>query len=245
MPTPFTHLHYAQRALRDPALPASACDLLTAHLPEYLLGSVVADGQGQAGLPREATHFYSYDRPIDPLPHLLMLERHPALRHPDPAAARACIAGYVFHLAMDAWWTLHMTAPHFGRAAWGDRALRFLMLHVLLVQMDERDYAALDPALAGAVGAAQPGDWLPFLPLEAVRGWQALIDAQVRAGGVPLTYEVMAPRVGMTPEALRALTADAERVESNLWTHVPRALLAEEETGMYAFALDALIAYLT
>ncbi len=245
MPTPFTHLHYAQRVWRDPALPAHARALLTAHLSEYLLGSVVADGQGGAGLPREATHFYTYDRPIEPMPWEIMLARYPMLQHPTDPAARAYIAGYVFHLAMDAHWTLYMTAPEFGRATWGDRDRRFLMLHVLLIHMDERDRDALDPALAGAIGAAVPGDWLPFLSLEAVRLWQTLIHDQIKPDGASLTYAVMAPRVGMTPSDLAALIGDAERVERHLWTHVPRALLADRETAMFAFARAALIGYLS
>ena len=48
MPTPFTHLRYAERALTDPALPDSARAALEAGLPEYLLGSVVADAQAVA-----------------------------------------------------------------------------------------------------------------------------------------------------------------------------------------------------
>ncbi|MCK6578927.1 MAG: hypothetical protein L6Q98_12555 [Anaerolineae bacterium] len=244
MPTPFTHLRYAQRALTDPVLPAAMRAALTRHLPEYLLGSVVADGQGLAGLRREVTHFYSYDRPLDPLPWVVMFDRHPALRRPSAPAEYAFLAAYVFHLAMDAYWTLHMTGPHFGREEWASRSARFLMLHVLLVGMDERDLAALDPALACAVGEAAPGDWLPFLPLHAVRGWQEVIDRQIRPGGTSETLDVMAPRVGRTPAELRTLVDDQAEIEASLWRHVPRALLAEREAAMYRFALDALIEYL-
>jgi hypothetical protein len=242
MPTPFTHLHYAQRVYRDLALTYRAA--LDAGLNEFLLGSVVADGQGGAGLPRDATHFYTYDRPIEPMPFTVMLNRYPDLAAPADPLCRAYIAGYVFHLAMDAFWTLHMTGPYFGQADWGDRVQRFLMLHVMLVTMDERDHAALDPALAHAVGEAEPGDWLPFLPIAAVRGWQHLIHEQVKPGGTPLTYAVMAPRVGMEPDDLRALVRDSERIDRDLWPYVPRSLLADREDGMYSFARDTLCAYL-
>ncbi|MBK8022887.1 MAG: hypothetical protein IPK19_16010 [Chloroflexi bacterium] len=244
MPTPFTHLRYAQRALIDPALPDALRPALTAALPEYLLGSVVADGQGLAGLRRDVTHFYSYDRPIEPMPWAIMLDRYPTLRRPATPAECAYLAAYVFHLAMDAFWTLHMTGPHFGREEWAPRATRFLMLHILLITMDERDLASLDPALSTGVGAATPDDWLPFLPLHAVQGWQSIIDRQIRPGGLSETYDVMAPRVGHTPGELHALVNDTPLVEASLWTHVPRALLAEREAAMYRFALDALIEYL-
>lgn len=244
MPTPFTHLHYAQRAFRDPALPDRARALLAAHLPEFLLGSVVVDAQGGAGLSREATHFYSYDRPITPMPWEAMFERYPGLRHPEPPAAQAYLAGYVFHLAMDAYWTLNMTAPNFGQAHWGTRASRFLMLHVLMVEMDTRDFEALDPAFANALNTAAPGDWLPFLPLPAVRWWQNLVGDQVRPGGIKQTYEVMAPRVGLSPEALRTLMSDEAVLARELWAHVPRALIRQVESEMYAFSQACLKEFL-
>ena len=91
---------------------------------------------------------------------------------------------------------------------------------------------------------ATPDDWLPFLPLHAVQGWQSIIDRQIRPGGLSETYDVMAPRVGHTPGELHALVNDTPLVEASLWAHVPRALLAEREAAMYRFALDALIEYL-
>lgn len=244
MPTPFTHLRYAERALSDPALSSAARDLLEASLPEYLVGSVVADAQGLANLRREVTHFYTYDRPIDPMPWVIMFDHHPALRAPDDPAERAYVGGYVFHLAMDAYWTTFMTGPEFGQREWAPRGQRFLMLHLMLITMDERDMQALNEALSLRFGDAQPGDWLPFLPHDAVTGWQGIIYQQIKPGGISETFDVLAPRVGMTPAELKAVLDDRERVERDLWANVPRDLLAQREREMYAFALETLNIYL-
>lgn len=245
MPTPFTHLRYAERALIDPALPETARTALEAGLPEYLLGSVVADGQGGAGLKREETHFYTYDRPIDPLPWVIMFNRYPALTHPDNPAERSYLAGYVFHLAMDTYWTIHMTAPEFGNATWGSRGLRFLMLHAMLIEMDERDLAALEPALSVKMGEAQPGDWLPFLPLHAVKEWQETVYRQIRPdGGRSETFDILAPRVNKTPEELKSMLEDTALIAHDLWENVPRSLVRQREDEMYAYALKTMVEYL-
>ena len=80
MPTPFTHLLTAQRALSDPAIPAAGRALLETHRGAYLLGSVVADAHGLAGLKREDTHFYSFDKPMEDHPWRVMLARFPILQ---------------------------------------------------------------------------------------------------------------------------------------------------------------------
>ncbi len=244
MPTPFTHLHYAQRALVDPAVDAPLRALLEHDAGAYLLGSVVADGHFLASLKREDTHFYTYDRPIEPPPWEIMLARYPALARPTESAQRAFVAAYVFHLAMDAYWSKEFTAPQFGLAEWATREQRFVMLHILLIHMDTRDLAALDPARNAQLAACAPGDWLPFLPQQALIGWRDLIHRQIMTGGVSETFDIFAPRVGMTPEQLRLVNADEAMIARKLWAHVSRAVLADREAGMYGFARAQLVAFL-
>ena len=164
MPTPFSHLAANIRLLDDKFIPADMRQALHQQRPAYLLGSVVAD----ARIPdhddsRAETHFYRYTEPIERHPWLLMLDHNPSLVAPDDPAQRMFVAGYVAHLAMDEVWTKHMLVPNFAESEWGEsRRERFFMLHLMLVQMDERDLQKIPDGIAAELNRAEPGDWLPF-----------------------------------------------------------------------------------
>ncbi len=116
MPTPFSHLLTAQHLLADLAVPAQERALLNAHVGAFLLGAVVADAQGLAGLTREQTHFYNFERPITGRAWRVMLAQHPALKSAkDDPAWRAFLAGYVMHISMDEIWSMEMVGPHFAQ----------------------------------------------------------------------------------------------------------------------------------
>jgi len=242
MPTPFTHLAYARRLAVDPALPADLRTAVRADAGAYWLGSVAADGHMLAGLKREATHFYTYDRPITDHPYRVMLTDHPVIAGLADAA-RAFTVGYVSHLAIDEVWALDMLKPHFVEREWLDRRGRFLMLHALLVFMDERDLAALPPAIVPALTAAQPSGWSPFMPDPALTEWRDIIARQIAPGGVSETYAIIAPRVGQTPDEFAALMADTERLERDLWANISRAALAAVEAVAYITARAQMLAY--
>lgn len=242
MPTPFTHLAYNQHLLTDDALPADLRALLTAHLPAYLLGGVAADGHTLAGLKREDTHFYAYDRPMTDHPYRVMTAQHPVI----PGLRGAGLAftlGYVAHLALDEVWALDMMKAHFVDRQWADRPMRFLMLHALLIHMDERDLAALTGEIAPALGAAQPAGWSPFMPDPALCAWRDVIHRQIVPGGVSETYAIIAPRVSRTEAEIAGLMADEAGLERDLWAHIPRSLLASVEARMMLTARDQMIAY--
>lgn len=242
MPTPFTHLACAQRLASDDALPGGLRALIRDHYPAFLLGSIAADGHHLCGRRREETHFYAYDRPMDDHPYRVMLGRYPELTGAH-GARRAFTLGYISHLALDEVWAVRMLRPHFVDRAWGDRHLRFLMLHAILITMDERDAAALDAVTVTALGQADPEDWSPFMSDAPLAEWRTLIYRQIAPGGSSETYAVIAPRVGMSIEDVAALMTDRDRLERDLWANVPRPLLAEIEASMYAAARDQMMAY--
>jgi hypothetical protein len=244
MPTPFTHLYAAQAALTDPLIPESTRQFLNEHQRAYLLGSVVADGHFLAKLRRADTHFYSYDEPITVTPWRVMFMRYPRLWLASDADPRAFLAGYVFHLTLDEVWTMEMLAAHFGHGQWGTQQQRFLMLHVMLIGMDERDLGLLDERSWSAMHESTPGDWLPFLPAPALREWGDLMYDQVKPNGYSKTFDIIAPRVGMTPDELRTLMLDHERAERELWVHIPRETLAQVEARMVEAAREQLLTYL-
>lgn len=245
MPTPFTHLAYAQRLAVDLSLPASTRDFLAAHLPAYLLGSIAADAQTIASMNREDTHFYSYEREITEHPYRVMLARYPTLPEVTSADAQAFMAGYAAHLGMDEIWTLHMTRPHFAQRDWGTREQRFVALHLLLVSMDERDERLLRDETTRLLEDAAPHGWCPFIPDEVLREWQALIARQMPPAGKSETLEVICPRVRIPVSEFRAMLDDDALMQRELWAHITPALLADVEAMMMDAAraqlLDALL----
>lgn len=243
MPTPFSHLHVAQRLLTDPALPDSLRRLLAEHRGAFLLGSVAADARVGAGTPREHTHFYIYGQDIVDHPWRVMLREYPGLLRPHDSAHRAFVAGYVAHLAMDEFWSLNMVVPHFVRRDWGTRALRFLMLHIILIYMDERDLGLLESWQPEALRTAQVNGWLPFMTDVDLAFWQTLIYDQIRPGGQSETLEIFGARISHTPAELRAILDSEARMQADLWDHIPLAVLNEVERGMYAFLREQTIRY--
>ncbi|MEP7292854.1 MAG: zinc dependent phospholipase C family protein [Chloroflexota bacterium] len=241
MPTPFTHLRIAQQLLSDPAIPAQHRKLLNAQRGAYLLGSVVADASVLAGLKRDETHFYSFDKPMEDHPWRVMLAKYPALQAASGNEWRAFLAGYVMHLSMDEIWSLHMTGPEFADGTWAPRPQRFVMLHILLIYMDERDKALLDPPLNEALRDAAPHCWLPFMSDEVLREWGSLIYGQVIPGGVSETLEIYGARIGKTPDELRAILDSPERMQADLWTHVTPETVARVEAQMLVHAREQMV----
>lgn len=242
MPTPFTHLHAAQRLLADPLLPAATRRLLAAERPAFLLGSVAADARVASGR-RADTHFYVYDEPLDEHPWRVMCQQHPALWTPADAAQRAFVAGYVAHLCMDETWSLDMLAPYFAQGAWLTPGERFFMLHIILIYMDERDYGALAGWQRGALLAGQPAGWLPFMPDGVLREWRDFIGGQLPPGHSQ-TLEVFGGRIQRPAADFRAMLDAPAALQANLWEHVPPDALADVEARMYAFARQQMQVYL-
>lgn len=244
MPTPFTHLAAAQRLLRDEALSESFRLDLYEERAAFLLGNVAADARVGAAMPRERTHFYIYGQDITDHPWRVMLQLNPDLLRPRDESQRAFVAGYVAHLAMDEYWSLNMVVPHFVGREWGSRVQRFLMLHIILIHMDERDLLMLEPWQANALGSAKPYHWLSFLSDRDLIEWQRIIHDQIIPGGESETLDIFGVRVGLTPPQLRAILDAPDRMQADLWDHIPQATLAEVEQGMYIFAREQMQTYL-
>jgi len=244
MSTPFTHLLYAQRLLSDPAVPAEQRALLNAQRGAYLLGSIAADAQGLAGLKRDDTHFYSFEVPMEDHPWRVMMARYPELLGVTDPAQRAFLAGYVMHLSMDEIWSLQMTGPEFAEREWASRIQRFLMLHILLITIDERDLKLLDPRLNNALRDVQPHCWLPFLSDSVLSEWGNIIYKQIIPGGVSETLSVYGARLRKTPEELRSILDSPERMHDDLWANVTPELTARVEGNMTDHSRTQMLAYL-
>lgn len=245
MPTPFTHLEYAQRLLRDTALPDSHRALLREHTAAFLLGSIAADARIGADVSREATHFYAYDRPIVEHPWRVMLEQYPTLTQAQSLAQRAFLAGYVAHLALDEVWALEWVRPQFVQKEWHQpRAVRFLALHLILIFMDQRDLLLLENWQADTLLRSHPDQWLPFMPDHILVEWRDFIGEQILPENASKTIEILAARIEIAPDALRNILQSQEEMDRRLWRFIAQEDLNKAEPGLYAFTREQMQVYL-
>lgn len=245
MPTPFTHLAATQRLLDDTALTPEYRELFRRELGAFLLGNVAADARNESGSPRAATHFYDYAQEMtDEMPWRTMLRLNPSLWQPRNEAHAAFIAGYVAHLSMDEIWSRYMVGPRFITANWGTRAHRWVMLHVILIYMDERDQRLLAPWQGDTLATAHPHAWAPFLTDTSLSNWRDMIVTQLQPGGRSQTLDIFGPRANRTPEELRALLDNPAEMQENLWHYIEPAFLKDIEAQMYEHAITQTAAYL-
>jgi len=244
MPTPFSHLVAAQRLLDDERLAQSARALLDQHRDAFLLGSIAADARVETSIARAETHFYAYDQSIVEHPWQVMLRLHPQLETPRDNAHRVFLAAYVAHLSMDEIWTLDMLETHFVRREWGTREQRFLMLHIILSYMDERDYVQIAPWQYECLKSAQSRRWLPFLPDDMLMAWRNLIARQIKPGSRSETLDIFSKRIHKSAAELRAILDNPARMQRDLWDHISRETLAQVEVTMYDHAREQMLLYL-
>lgn len=241
MPTPFMHLNAAHRWLQE--APAEAQAAIMSHLGAFLLGNVAPDARVSTGLSREETHFFEYAAKIEPPAKDAMFEAHPTLETA-VGEQRAFVAGYIAHLAMDVVWAESMLYPNFYKKDWLTPAMRFVHLHVLLLQLDERDYGQWPDTFAPALANAQPDHWLPFLGDADLIEWRNIIADQILPGKHSKSIEVLGTRVSVGEAGLREILADEARIQDELWANVPQGLVESVEQQMFAAMRRDLLNYL-
>ena len=135
-----------------------------------------------------------------------------------------------------------MLGPHFVKREWGSNQFRFLMLHMLLISMDERDYKSLQPWQSSTLANALPDHWLPFMNDSILTEWRDFISEQISPEGGSQTLEVLGKRINKTPAELRS-TLDSLQLQSDLWGNITPETLATVEASMYQHAWEQLCIY--
>ncbi len=228
MPTPFTHLRFAEEILGLAGLPQPAHEALYAEKPAFLLGCVAPDAQTVSGQPREATHFF-YVPLRDSVPAFRHLfDAYPALAQAAelPRAQAACLAGYLTHLALDEFWVRDVFEPIFGpRADWGTFIERLYLHNALRSHLDASDRKMLPASTAATLSSVRPHDLCPFISDETLLHWRDLIAEQLSPGQAGRTVEVFAERMGADPRAFAALLASPEQMRRRVFSRLPDGLL--------------------
>ncbi|MBI3158712.1 MAG: zinc dependent phospholipase C family protein [Chloroflexi bacterium] len=241
MPTPFYHLSIAEELLAHPALPPDVRARLHAERPAFLLGNTAPDVQVVSGHKRESTHFFQVPPRDETSPAERLLAEYPALA--DTASLRpaqaAFLAGYLCHLAADFEWIRTLFLPVFGvQAGWGTFPHRLYIHNVLRTWLDEQVLSGLPDDIAGCLAAARPEHWLPFVEDRHLGEWRDYLQAQLHPGAASRTVEVFARRQGLSPEEFSDLLHSEERLEAEVFSHVPRQDLVEYRQRLIAASLQ-------
>lgn len=229
MPTPFYHLSLAEEILAHPALPVEANLVLSEHRSEFLFGNTAPDVQVVSGQPRASTHFFDLPlQPDEPPAWEKILSANPHLSDPSklPAAQAAFVAGYLCHLQADIYWIREIFIPVFGRRSEWESFSRRLYLHnVLRAYLDMK---ILPELTSGAlISGALPDSWLPFVQDTHLTSWRDFLTSQLHPNARIQTVEVFAARQGISPEEYYELLGSEERLEEEIFTHLPRQALED------------------
>ncbi len=251
MPTPFMHLRIAEQiklaAVERYGENGRLPHLLTHSWPAFYLGSVAADCQETAGLPRTATHFYETPPEPDNMAYPRLLAAHPALADavnlpPDQAMF---VAAYSVHLLYDLLWFRRVLIPYFAEATdWpAPFAERHLVHNIVLTYLDQQALEALPKTAAATLAAAQPDHWLPFIPDDALARWRDRIVSQLEPNGVSQTIRVYAERMLLSPEEFAANLRDPDWMQTHVFNFVPVAEIQALLDGAITTSLDVMVQY--
>lgn len=249
MPTPFYHLNVAEDLLRQPGLSPATCNFLQSNYSAFLLGNTAPDVQTVSGQDRQATHFFNL--PIQPWAQPAwerLLSLYPFLAQPArlPTPQAAFLAGYLCHLQADWLWVVEIYSPVFGpTVAWQTFSHRLYLHNVLRAYLDLQILAHLPANIGMGLERAYPQRWLPFVEDRYLCQWRDSLGRQLRPGSAVQTVEVFAARQGISPDTFYSLLGSEERLEREIFTHLPRQTLQAYRQRLFAENVRLLDGYLS
>jgi hypothetical protein len=229
VPTPFYHLSVAETLLIHPDLSRAVRSALAREQSAFLFGNTAPDVQVVSGQKRHATHFFTLPiRPESATPWKQLFSAHPALAHPAglSGAQAAFLAGYLCHLQADWYWIQLIFFPIFGpECSWGSFPERLYLHNVLRSYLDMQVLPELRARIADRLKSVRPQNWLPFVEDRHLLEWRDFLALQLEPGAAARTVEVFAARQGISPEEFYSLLESEERMEKQVFSHLPRRLL--------------------
>jgi hypothetical protein len=248
VPTPFYHLSIAESLSKHPALPGPVQRLLENYPGPFLLGNTAPDVQVISGQERQATHFFRFPIQIDSQsPWEAMLALHTSLAQPRllPDAQAAFIAGYLCHLQADWMWICEIYLPAFGPThTWGTFHNRLYLHNVLRAYLDAGVLPSLSQATPQHLENSQPDHWLPFVKDGHLKAWRDYLARQLAPGAMIETIEVFAARQGISPIEFKNFLDSEERMEKEIFIHLPRGVLSAYHERAIEAGIQLLTTYL-
>jgi hypothetical protein len=231
VPTPFYHLSIANELLQHPQLNNPVRQKLVSERCAFLFGHTAPDVQVISGQPRQDTHFFTLpitNRSELAWKRLFSLNPHLADINQLVPNQAAFITGYICHLQADWFWVKKIYGPYFSPSCvWGTSKSRLYLHNVLRSYCDERALHTLPPGMDECLKQVRPERWLPFTRDEYLQEWSSFLAQQLHPNGKIKTVEVLAEREGSDPDEFASLLKSEERMEREVFIHVPRNLLTE------------------
>jgi hypothetical protein len=226
VPTPFYHIGVALDLLRHEALEKSIRQRLAGSRCAFLFGNTAPDVQVVAGLPRDATHFFSLPFQMDSAPawEQFFLE-YPQLKQAALLLDEqtAFIAGYLCHLQADWFWVRDIFDPVFGpNSDWGTFLERLYLHNVLRAYIDRQVLEHLSPDIGPCFTRNELKLGLPFIEDGNLNEWRSFLGQQLQPGALSRTVEVFSERQGIDPETFQALLDSEQRMDNEVFIHFPR-----------------------
>jgi len=195
----------------------------------FLFGNTAPDVQVVSGQERQATHFFTLPiRPGSQPPWARLLSAYPVLARPAGLSAEqaAFLAGYLCHLQADWSWILLIFSPVFGpECSWGSFPERLYLHNVLRSYIDMQVMPELPSRTAGRLKHVSPKNWLPFVEDQHLLEWRDYLAQQLEPGAAARTVEVFAARQGISPAEFYQLLESEERMDEQVFSHLPRHFL--------------------
>jgi hypothetical protein len=226
MPTPFMHLEMAERIVADRLASAAVRRQVRDAFVAFYFGSVAPDFQTISMIPRAATHFYDLPPDEAEMAYPRMMAQYPqlAVSWRLPMAQAVFVAAYCAHLFMDLVWYREVLLPYFLRGdRWQGHWQRFLVHNTLLAYLDQQAASGLPAGAAGILARCEPLGWLPFAADDDLLRWRDFLVGQLRPGARPLTAEIYAERMSITPDRFLANMQDDEWMQEHLFDRIPMA----------------------
>ena len=194
-----------------------------------MFGNTAPDVQVASKQAREDTHFFTLPLKKDaPVPWERLITDHPSLSRPEskPDEQAAFLAGYLCHLQADWLWITELFLPVFGpEVNWGSFPERLYLHNVLRSYLDRQVLSGLPLGIAGELKAVYPHGWLPFVKDIYLREWRDYLSKQLEPGEATQTVEVFAARQGIPIEEFYRLLESEERMDREIFSHLPRSIL--------------------
>jgi hypothetical protein len=230
VPTPFYHLSIAQELLAHPDLSPQVHSFLTDQRCAFFLGKTAPDVQSLSGQSRTDTHFYRVPLTSTNPPWQKLFRKHPNLQNIAALSApqAAFISGYICHLQADIIWITDLFGPYFlPRFSLTNRQQVGYLHNVLRAYLDARNLLELPSNLGDCLLSIDPSGWLPFVRDEHMVEWRNFIARQLLPNAKSETVEVFAQRMHISVETFMEILEDEGRLESELFSFIPRQVLVE------------------
>jgi len=219
-------LSIAQNLLNQNAFAPGVQEILERQRGAFLFGNTAADVQVLSGQARQVTHFFNFPFQDNPIaPWKLMLNSYPCLEDCRLSAEKQAvfIAGYLCHLLADWHWIGNIFVPAFGKQAnWSIFPKRLYLHNVLRAYLDRQILPGLLDGASANFGEVTPHRWLPFVEDRFLFAWRDYLAEQLQPGAKVQTVDVLARRQGVSPDEYMALLGSEERMENEIFTHLPR-----------------------